>query len=177
MGGTLSSWFTLFNSKKEMRLLVLGLDGAGKTTVLYRLKLGDTVQTIPTIGFNVETIEYKNLRFTCWDVGGQEKIRNLWKHYYTNTQGLIFVVDSNDTKRIDTAAKELHMLLQSEELRDCSVLVYANKQDMPGAMSASTIIEKLGLSSMKNTWRCQGCVAVSGDGLYEGLEWMSKNIA
>ena len=64
-------------------------------------KVGEVVSTIPTIGFNVETVEYKNISFNVWDVGGQDKIRLLWRHYYTNTQGLIYVVDSNDRERIE----------------------------------------------------------------------------
>ena len=84
--------------------------------------------TIPTIGFNVETVEYKNISFTVWDVGGQDKIRPLWRHYYTNTQGLIFVVDSNDKDRIGEAHDELHRMLGEDELRDSLVLVFANKQ-------------------------------------------------
>merc|ERR1712026_483668 len=84
----------------EVRVLTIGLDAAGKTTLLYKLKLGMLVATIPTIGFNVETVEYKNISFTMWDVGGQDKIRPLWRHYFQNTEGLIFVVDSNDRERI-----------------------------------------------------------------------------
>merc|ERR1712149_70790 len=86
-------WQRMF-SNKEMRILMVGLDAAGKTTILYKLKLGEVVTTIPTIGFNVETVEYKNISFTVWDVGGRDKIRPLWRHYYQNTQGIIFVVDS-----------------------------------------------------------------------------------
>merc|ERR1712203_60692 len=89
--------------KKEMRILMVGLDAAGKTTILYKLKLGEVVTTIPTIGFNVETVEYKNISFNVWDVGGQDKIRKLWRYYYANTQGLIFVVDSNDRDRTEDA--------------------------------------------------------------------------
>merc|ERR1711881_91012 len=89
--------------KQEMRILMVGLDAAGKTTILYKLKLGEVVTTIPTIGFNVETVEYKNINFTVWDVGGQDKIRPLWRHYYQQTQALIFVVDSNDRERLSTA--------------------------------------------------------------------------
>ena len=89
--------------KKEVKILMLGLDAAGKTTILYQLKMGETVKTIPTLGFNVETIKHKNFNFTIWDVGGQDKIRVLWKHYYQNTDGLIFVVDSNDQDRIEIA--------------------------------------------------------------------------
>ncbi len=106
---------------------MVGLDAAGKTTILYKLKLGEVVTTIPTIGFNVETVEYKNISFTVWDVGGQDKIRLLWRHYYQNTQGLIFVVDSNDRDRIDDAREELHKMLSEEELRDAVLLVFANK--------------------------------------------------
>uniref|UniRef100_A0A8C5FTG6 ADP-ribosylation factor 5-like n=1 Tax=Gadus morhua TaxID=8049 RepID=A0A8C5FTG6_GADMO len=100
MGLTFSSLFTKLFGKKQMRILMVGLDAAGKTTILYKLKLGEIVTTIPTIGFNVETVEYKNICFTVWDVGGQDKIRPLWRHYFQNTQGLIFVVDSNDRERV-----------------------------------------------------------------------------
>lgn len=89
----------------------MGLDAAGKTTILYKLKLGEIVTTIPTIGFNVESVEYKNISFTVWDVGGQDKIRKLWRHYYQNTQGLIYVVDSSDTKRLPEAEQELSSMV------------------------------------------------------------------
>merc|ERR1712053_21971 len=115
-------------AKRQMRILMVGLDAAGKTTILYKLKLGEIVTTIPTIGFNVETVEYRNISFTVWDVGGQDKIRPLWRHYYQNTQGIIFVVDSNDRDRIDesnsnsagesSAKEELHRMLAEDELRD-----------------------------------------------------------
>merc|ERR1719497_163195 len=92
---------------REMRILMVGLDNAGKTTILYKLKLGEIVNTIPTIGFNVESVEYKNINFTVWDVGGQDKIRPLWRHYFEGTNGLIFVVDSNDRERTEDARDEL----------------------------------------------------------------------
>ena len=108
----MGNWLGRFlKMKKDMRILMVGLDAAGKTTILYKLKLGEVVTTIPTIGFNVETVEYKNISFTVWDVGGQDKIRNLWRHYYQNTQGLIFVVDSNDKARIEDAKSELHKMI------------------------------------------------------------------
>merc|ERR1711982_94960 len=97
------------------------------TTVLYKLKLGEVVTTIPTWGFNVETVEYKNISFTVWDVGGQDKIRKLWRYYYENTQGLIFVIDSNDRDRIEDAREELTKILSEDEMRDVAVLVLANK--------------------------------------------------
>merc|ERR1712203_644950 len=105
----------------------VGLDAAGKTTILYKLKLGEVVTTIPTIGFNVETVEYKNINFTVWDVGGQDKIRKLWRYYYQGTQGLIFVVDSSDRDRIEDACEELAKMLMEDEMRDAVLLVFANK--------------------------------------------------
>jgi len=170
--------------KSEKRILMVGLDAAGKTTILYKLKLGEVVTTIPTIGFNVETVEYKNISFTVWDVGGQDKIRPLWRHYYQNTQGIIFVVDSNDRERIDdtsgadnSAKEELHRMLAEDELRDAALLVFANKQDLPNAMSVNEVTEKLGLNQLRNRkWYIQATCATTGDGLYEGLDWLSNTL-
>ncbi|KAJ2747638.1 hypothetical protein GGI20_000287 [Coemansia sp. BCRC 34301] len=177
MGMTISSLMDRMFGKKEMRILMVGLDAAGKTTILYKLKLGEIVTTIPTIGFNVETVEYKNISFTVWDVGGQDKIRPLWRHYFQNTQGIIFVVDSNDRDRISEAREELQRMLGEDELRDAHLLVFANKQDLPNAMNAAEITEKLGLQAIKNfKWYIQSTCATSGDGLYEGLEWLSNSV-
>ncbi|KAJ2162158.1 Arf GTPase arf1 [Coemansia sp. RSA 552] len=174
------SFSTLFNNlfgKKEMRILMVGLDAAGKTTILYKLKLGEIVTTIPTIGFNVETVEYKNISFTVWDVGGQDKIRPLWRHYFQNTQGIIFVVDSNDRDRISEGREELQRMLNEDELRSAILLVFANKQDLPNAMNAAEITDKLGLNALRNRqWYIQTTCATTGDGLYEGLEWLSNNL-
>merc|ERR1711966_449807 len=180
MGLAISSVFSRLTGYGggECRILMVGLDAAGKTTILYKLKLGEVVTTIPTIGFNVETVEYKNISFTVWDVGGQDKIRPLWRHYYQNTQGLIFVVDSNDSDRIDAARDELHRMLNEEEMRDAVLLVFANKQDLPNAMMAAEVTEKLGLQSMRNRqWFIQSACATTGEGLYEGLDWMSRTLS
>jgi len=177
MGGVFAKLFSSLFGKKEMRILMVGLDAAGKTTILYKLKLGEIVTTIPTIGFNVETVEYKNISFTVWDVGGQDKIRPLWRHYYQNTQGLIFVVDSNDRERAGEAKEELNRMLNEDELRDAVLLVFANKQDLPNAMNAADVTDKLGLHSMRNrNWYIQATCATSGDGLYEGLDWLSSQL-
>eukprot|EP01083_Nonionella_stella_P084271 233238_1 len=179
---------TALKGKKEYRILMVGLDAAGKTTILYKLKLGEIINTIPTIGFNVEQVEYKNIGFTVWDVGGQDKIRPLWRHYYKNTQGVIFVVDSNDRERIDDTPKDkynmythmrakeaLHGMLQDDELRDAVLLVLANKQDLPNAMSINEVSERLQLNSIRNrAWHIQSTCAKTGDGLYEGLDWLSN---
>ncbi|XP_024941310.1 ADP-ribosylation factor 2 [Cephus cinctus] len=178
MGLTISSLLTRLFGKKQMRILMLGLDAAGKTTILYKLKLGEIVTTIPTIGFNVETVEYKNICFTVWDVGGQDKIRPLWRHYFQNTQGLIYVVDSNDRERIAEAERELANMLKEDELRDVVLLVFANKQDLPNAMSAAELTDKLGLNSLRGIhWYIQSTCATQGHGLYEGLDWLSNELA
>jgi len=174
MGLTVSSLLSSFFGNKEMRILMVGLDAAGKTTILYKLKLGEIVTTIPTIGFNVETVEYKNISFTVWDVGGQDKIRPLWRHYFQGTDGLIFVVDSNDRERIGEAKEELWKMLSEDELSKCIVLVFANKQDLPNAMNVSDLTEKLALHELKvNDWFVQPTCATDGTGLYEGLDWLS----
>ncbi|XP_071081609.1 ADP-ribosylation factor 4-like [Haliotis cracherodii] len=176
MGLTLSSVFDRLFGKKQMRILMVGLDAAGKTTILYKLKLGEIVTTIPTIGFNVETVEYKNISFTVWDVGGQDKIRPLWRHYFQNTQGLIFVVDSNDSERLAEAKEELAKMLQEDELRESVVLVFANKQDLPNAKTSAELTEALGLNSLRRDWYMQATCATQGTGLYEGLDWLSNKL-
>jgi len=156
---------------------MVGLDAAGKTTILYQLKLGEIVTTIPTIGFNVETVEHKQsgISFTVWDVGGKDKIRPLWRHYYQNTQAMVLVVDSSDTERLDEAHDELHRMLAETELRDANLLVFANKQDLPNALSPHVLTEKLGLHNLRRrNWYIQGCCATTGDGLYEGLDWLKE---
>ncbi|CAH8503318.1 unnamed protein product [Schistosoma turkestanicum] len=165
----------LFGSK-EMRILMLGLDAAGKTTILYRLKLGSSVSTIPTVGFNVETVTYKNVRFNVWDVGGQEKIRPLWRHYFTGSQGLIFVVDSSDRDRIEEARQELHRIATDREMQDAVILVFANKQDLPNVMKPNEIQERLMLARLHgHVWYVQPSIATTGEGLYEGLTWLNAN--
>ena len=166
---------------------MVGLDAAGKTTILYRLKLGEVITTIPTIGFNVETVEYKNITFTVWDVGGQDKIRPLWAHYYEGTQGVIFVVDANDKDRIDESAglennakKELSSMMSSDDLKEAVLLVFANKQDLPDAMRQKDVEERLGLNGPEyatHPWHVQESTATTGDGLYEGLDWLSGQLS
>ena len=201
MGLTISSVFSKLFAKKQMRILMVGLDAAGKTTILYKLKLGEIVTTIPTIGFNVETVEYKNISFTVWDVGGQDKIRPLWRHYYQNTQGLIYVVDSSDKERVEESREELHKMLNEDELPragkkkpfcfarnfcpifpqpapcDAIVLVFANKQDLPDAVPVSELTQKLRLNELRRKWYVQAACATQGTGLYEGLDWLSNELS
>ncbi|TDZ37125.1 ADP-ribosylation factor-like protein 1 [Colletotrichum spinosum] len=173
MGASMSWLSGLMWSKKEIRILILGLDNAGKTTLLYRLKIGEVVTTIPTIGFNVESVTYKNLNFNVWDLGGQTSIRPYWRCYYANTAAVIFVVDSTDIERLQTAAEELSAMLNEEELKDASLLVFANKQDQPGAKGAGEISEALRLGELRDrNWSIMACSAVDGSGVTEGMDWL-----
>jgi small GTP-binding protein len=175
---------------RKTQLLLVGLDGAGKTTLLYSMLLGQAAQagaegaveafdikTTPTLAFNVETVEVsRKLRATIWDVGGQDKLRNSWRHFAGCVQGVIFVVDSTDVDRMDEAREELFTLMQDEALKGAFVLVYANKQDRPNAVPAADVATQLGLCSTLRgrPWYIQAASAVSGQGLYKGLDWAAS---
>eukprot|EP01006_Ploeotia_vitrea_P023101 TRINITY_DN55552_c0_g1_i1.p1 TRINITY_DN55552_c0_g1~~TRINITY_DN55552_c0_g1_i1.p1 ORF type:complete len:190 (-),score=25.25 TRINITY_DN55552_c0_g1_i1:144-713(-) len=181
MGGSISnllkSMSALVGGNRDFRIVLVGLDAAGKTTLLYKLKLGEIVTTIPTIGFNVETVEYKNLKFTMWDIGGQDRLRPLWRHYFEGSKAVIFVVDSNDSSRVSVARDELHKMMAEDELRNAALLVFANKQDLPNAIPTSRLVDQLGLHSFKNkNWFIQGTCATTGQGIYEGLDWLSNTV-
>jgi GTPase SAR1 family protein len=122
----------------------------------------------------------QNLRMTIWDVGGQTKIRRLWRHYFQGSHALIFVVDSADRDRLGEAREELQALLSEDLLADACVLVYANKSDIRGAMSATELARGLDLSDGKlgrnRRWYIQTSVATTGQGLYEGLDWLSRTL-
>uniref|UniRef100_A0A7S2DCF0 Uncharacterized protein n=1 Tax=Octactis speculum TaxID=3111310 RepID=A0A7S2DCF0_9STRA len=141
MGIIFSRVFQSIFGSKEVRILILGLDNAGKTTILYKLQneTDEEINTIPTIGFNVETLKYKNIKFQVWDLGGQTSIRPYWRCYYPNTDAIIFVVDSADRERLNVAQQELQAMLEEEELKDSILLVFANKQDQSGALGAQGV--------------------------------------
>ncbi|NIG61603.1 ADP-ribosylation factor 1 isoform X1 [Pontoporia blainvillei] len=177
VGHTFANLFKGLFGKKETHTLMVDLDAVGKAAILHKPKLGEIVTTIPATGFNVETVEHKTISFTVWDVGGQDKIWPLWRHYFQNTQGLIFVVDSNDRECVNEAQEELMRMLAEDELRDAVLLMSANKQDLPNAMNAAEITDKLGLHSLRHrNWYIQATCATSGDGLYEGLDWLSNQL-
>ncbi|KAF4380286.1 hypothetical protein F8388_024579 [Cannabis sativa] len=259
MGQAFRKLFDAFFGNTEMRVVMLGLDAAGKTTILYKLHIGEVLSTVPTIGsvdqeivavivihnglepltlweriacltilatpfglicvgkfpflltfgyhflcylylfedyctllffmnfsvnifrspagFNVEKVQYKNVIFTVWDVGGQEKLRPLWRHYFNNTDGLIYVVDSLDRERITKAKAEFQAIISDPFMLNSVILVFANKQDMKGAMSPMEVCEGLGLFDLKNRkWHIQGTCALRGDGLYEGLDWLAGTL-
>ncbi|XXG78091.1 hypothetical protein AAC387_Pa08g2109 [Persea americana] len=135
MGQAFRKLFDTFFGNSEMRVVMLGLDAAGKTTILYKLHIGEVLSTVPTIGFNVEKVQYKNVIFTVWDVGGQEKLRPLWRHYFKKTDGLIYVVDSLDRERIGKAKDEFQAIIRDPFMLNSVILVFANKQDLKGAMT------------------------------------------
>ncbi|TGO57735.1 hypothetical protein BCON_0062g00030 [Botryotinia convoluta] len=192
MGASVSWLSGMLFSKKEIRILILGLDNAGKTTLLYRLKtlalqeglyangkpqIGEVVTTIPTIGFNVESVTYKNLNFNVWDLGGQTSIRPYWRCYYANTAAVIFVIDSTDIDRLGTASEELAAMLNEDELKDAALLVFANKQDQPGAKGAGEISEALRLGELRDrNWSIVACSAVDGSGVDEGMDWLVQTV-
>lgn len=170
MGLLLSKLLDNFLGKQNVRIVMLGLDGAGKTTILYMLKQGEVITTIPTIGFNVETVEYKNISFTVWDIGGQKTIRQLWHHYFPNTSAVIFVVDASDVARIETVKEELHDIMRNIDLENAILLILANKQDLPFALNVTELAKQLELSNLKQTWHIQPTCATRGEGIYEGME-------
>jgi ADP-ribosylation factor-like protein 2 len=140
---------------------------------------GEDINTIsPTLGFNIKTLEFKNYRLNVWDVGGQQTIRSYWRNYFEQTDGLVWVIDATDSRRVLDSAKELHALLKEERLAGASLLVLANKRDLPGAMSVEAVQELLQLDAIKSRhWRIESCSAVKGWGLREGVEWLVNDIA
>lgn len=141
-------------------------------------QIGEVVTTIPTIGFNVESVTYKNLNFNVWDLGGQTSIRPYWRCYYANTAAVIFVVDSTDIERLQTASEELAAMLNEDELKDAALLVFANKQDQPGAKGAGEISEALRLGELRDrNWSIMACSAVDGSGVHEGMDWLVVSCA
>ncbi|KAK2493548.1 hypothetical protein MC885_020467 [Smutsia gigantea] len=157
---------------RQARILLLGLDAAGKSTLLYKLKLAKDFVTVPTIGFNVEMIEVeKSLWITVWDVGGQEKMRAVWRYYCENTDGLLYVVDSTDKQRLEDSRREFERILKDEHIRSVPVVLLANKQDVPGALTAEDITRMFKVQKLcsDRNWYVQPCCAITGDGLVEGL--------
>ncbi|XP_022103152.1 ADP-ribosylation factor-like protein 2 isoform X1 [Acanthaster planci] len=164
--------------EKEVRLLMLGLDNAGKTTILKKFN-GEDISTIsPTLGFNIKTLEHRGFKLNVWDVGGQKSLRSYWRNYFESTDGLIWVVDSADRRRLLDCKKELHSLLLEERLAGATLLVFANKQDLPGSLPAEDIRQTLELDNIKtHHWLIIGCSAVTGENLLQGIDWLVSDIA
>ncbi|RDD38579.1 ADP-ribosylation factor-like protein 5A [Trichoplax sp. H2] len=161
----------------EHKIIIVGLDNAGKTTILYQFVMSEVVHTSPTIGSNVEEVIWKNFHLLMWDIGGQESLRSSWSTYYTNTEFLIVVVDSTDRERLAITREELYSMLSHEDLKQAGLLIFANKQDIKGCLTAAEISKELNLASIKDhAWHIQPCCALTGEGLYKGLEWIISHL-
>ncbi|KAL0210644.1 hypothetical protein RCL1_005080 [Eukaryota sp. TZLM3-RCL] len=171
--GLLALLRRLRRSEREVRILLLGLDNAGKTTILSRLADDDITHIMPTQGFNIKSISKDNFKLNMWDIGGQKVIRSYWRNYCENTNGLVFVIDSADRRRLEECAHELTKLLEDSFLVGVPVLVFANKQDLMQALPASEIANLLDLDLIRDRrWHIQGCSAKDGTGLQDGLDWL-----
>eukprot|EP00455_Lapot_gusevi_P001762 TRINITY_DN10676_c0_g2_i1.p1 TRINITY_DN10676_c0_g2~~TRINITY_DN10676_c0_g2_i1.p1 ORF type:complete len:189 (+),score=56.17 TRINITY_DN10676_c0_g2_i1:61-627(+) len=184
MAGLLSLLRGLRKSEKEVRILLLGLDNAGKTSCLKRLASGDEKKDsnaishiMPTQGFNIKSLQQDGFKLNVWDIGGQKAIRPYWKNYYDNADALIWVVDGSDRKRVEETLSELTTILAEDKLSGVPLLVFANKQDLVTAMPPRELAETLGLHTIRGrAWQIQGCSAKTGDGLRDGLEWVLNNL-
>ncbi|XP_051177124.1 ADP-ribosylation factor-like protein 2 [Lolium perenne] len=177
--GLLSIIRKIKRKEKEMRILMVGLDNSGKTTIVLKINGEDTSVISPTLGFNIKTIQYQKYSLNIWDVGGQKTIRSYWRNYFEQTDGLVWVVDSSDVRRLDDCRAELHNLLKEERLAGSSLLVFANKQDIQGALKPDEIAKVLNLEVMNKDrhWKIVGCSAYSGEGLLQGFDWLVQDIA
>merc|ERR1711998_126081 len=171
--GLLTYLRKLKKTDKEARILVLGLDNAGKTTCLKKMAEEDISHTMPTQGFNIKSVVHEGFKLNVWDIGGQKTIRPYWRNYYDATDALVYVIDSADRRRLEESGEELKSLLEEEKLAGTPLLVLANKQDLLNALSAQEVADALNLHVLRDRqWQIQACSAKSGDGLEEGMQWL-----
>ena len=177
MGFIFSKILDFFSrSRSNFKIIILGIQNAGKTTILYRLSLGQLVQTTPTIGSNVEEISYNNVKLQAWDLGGQESTRSVWDVYFVNTDAIIYVIDTHDTN-YEESKNQFYKLLENEALKNAVILIYANKQDLAGAKKVNEIVQIYELDSITNhIWHIQPCSAQTGEGLITGMKWLSDQL-
>jgi len=156
------------------RVLMLGLKGAGKSTILNKLKDDDIIEVFETMGFNTETLDFDGKEVCVWDLGGDTKNRNLWRHYFNGTYGLIFVVDASDKKKFSSAKSEIEQIVSSTELLNCPVLFLMNKTDLTD-LSVDEFSHEMAVLRIKQPM-CQvfPVCASTGNGLSEAMSWLSK---
>jgi len=176
--GLLNILKKLKKNEKEARILVLGLDNAGKTTILKKLSEEDITHIMPTQGFNIKSLVHDSFKLNVWDIGGQKTIRPYWSNYFESTDALVFVIDSSDRRRLEESGSELNELLNEDKLGGVPLLVFANKQDLLQARAANEISGELKLHNIRDrTWTIQACSAKDGEGLQEGMEWLVNTIS
>ena len=148
---------------------MVGLDNAGKTTILNQLKINQFLESVPTIGLNVETVKYKELEFLVFDVGG--KVRSLWSHYYENLDAVIFVIDSTDRERVWMVKDELIKLNQDLRFQQAVILALFNKNDLKTCMDFQTLVNETGVNDVIDSdVIVQKCSAKTGEGLWDGFD-------
>jgi ADP-ribosylation factor-like protein 2 len=163
--------------EKQVRLLTLGLDNSGKTTIIKSILGQDPTETSPTLGFTINTLKYKNYTINFWDIGGQTTIRSYWRNYFEETDGVIWVVDSSDKLRLKDCKEELHNLLKQDKLAGATLIVLCNKQDISGALKVEEIKNILELDSITTRhWKIMPCCGLTGEGLASGMEWIMGDI-
>lgn len=154
------------------------MDNAGKTTIIKRLNGEDINSVAPTLGFKINTFSYDPYTLNIWDVGGQKSLRSYWRNYFESTDGLVWVVDCADGEKLETCVNELHDLLKEERLSGASLLVLANKQDLPGALSSEQLGTALRLDQIKtHNWALYPVSAVKDDSVLKPFEWIVRDIA
>lgn len=171
------------SSRRKSQVLVVGLDAAGKTSLLYKLKPKKVEMTIPTIGFNVEHAELcpggggcELISIDAWDVGGRDKLRPLWRHFYAEKNAVIFVIDSNDRERFPEVKDEIRKIYMEDQLSDLPMLIFANKQDLPHAARASELVEALELQTLRQKWQIFESSCLKNQGIQEGMAWLVSAI-
>jgi ADP-ribosylation factor-like protein 6 len=176
---SLFEWLGL--RRRDVSVLVVGLDNSGKSSLLNFLSPSEiqTNDTTPTVGFSVEHFSCKGLSFTAFDMSGQNRYRTLWGNYYRTTNGIIFVIDSSDKTRILVAREEVQQLLSHSDIssRNIPILFFANKMDIRDSLSDVGVSSALGLDSITNkSWHICSSNALSGEGVSDGIEWLSSAI-
>ena len=178
MGFLITKIFDFFSgSKNNFKILILGIQNAGKTSILYRLSIGQFVRTTPTIGSNLEEINYQNVKMQAWDLGGQEKMRSVWDVYYLNSDAIIYVIDSNDFENFEESKNQFYLLLKNEALKNSILLIFANKQDLITCKKIPDLIQIYDFDKIKDhIWHIQPCSALTGEGLEVGIKWLSDQL-
>ncbi|KAI8542467.1 hypothetical protein RHMOL_Rhmol08G0139900 [Rhododendron molle] len=162
--GLLSIIRKIKRKEKEMRILMVGLDNSGKTTIVLKINGEDTSIISPTLGFNIKTITYNKYTLNIWDVGGQRTIRSYWRNYFEQTDGLVWVVDSSDLRRLDDCQFELHNLLKEE----ADYAIFCCGADATQMSYVRKMVKdplQLSISNVKSEDRCNNGHRLSGASL------------